>query len=83
MRAASVPGIHRHTYEAYLEYESSSNVKHEFIDGDIYAMAGGTIGRTEVCCDSIAETGDTHQEAPRCRCVVTFPGGHVGLAGRI
>ena len=43
MRAASVPGIHRHTYEAYLEYESSSNVKHEFIDGDIYAMAGGTI----------------------------------------
>ncbi len=35
--------IHSYTYEAYLEYEASSNAKHEFIDGDIYAMAGGTI----------------------------------------
>jgi Uma2 family endonuclease len=43
MRAASAPRIHRYTYGQYLEHESSSNVKHEFIDGDIYAMAGGTI----------------------------------------
>jgi Uma2 family endonuclease len=43
MATRSVRQIHRHTYEAYLEYESSSNVKHEFIDGDIYAMAGGSV----------------------------------------
>lgn len=43
MRAASVPRIHRYTYRQYLDHETSSNVKHEFIDGDIYAMAGGTI----------------------------------------
>ena len=35
--------IHKYTYAAYLEHESSSNVKHEFLDGEIYAMAGGTV----------------------------------------
>ena len=42
----AVPGFRRlHTYDyaAYLEYESSSNVKHEYLDGEIYAMAGGTV----------------------------------------
>jgi hypothetical protein len=28
-----------------LEYESSSNLKHEYVDGDIYAMAAGTMAR--------------------------------------
>src|SRR5436853_2984703 len=31
-----------HTYTEYLALEASSNVKHEFLDGQIYAMAGGT-----------------------------------------
>jgi len=35
--------LHNYTYDAYLEHEASSNVKHEFLDGEIYAMAGGTI----------------------------------------
>lgn len=30
------------TYDEYLGFEASSNVKHEFLDGQIYAMAGGT-----------------------------------------
>src|SRR5215210_2036566 len=36
--------LHRlnHTYGEYLGFEASSNVKHEFLDGQIYAMAGGT-----------------------------------------
>jgi Uma2 family endonuclease len=32
----------RYTYGEYLALEASSNVKHEFLDGQIYAMAGGT-----------------------------------------
>jgi Uma2 family endonuclease len=40
---ASHPRLHRYTYDTYLENESSSNVKHEFLDGEIYAMAGGTV----------------------------------------
>jgi Uma2 family endonuclease len=32
----------RYTYADYLTLEASSNVKHEFLGGQIYAMAGGT-----------------------------------------
>jgi Uma2 family endonuclease len=31
-----------HTYAEYVTFEASSNVKHEFLGGQIYAMAGGT-----------------------------------------
>jgi len=30
------------TYADYLGFEASSNVKHEFLEGQIHAMAGGT-----------------------------------------
>jgi Uma2 family endonuclease len=33
---------HRYTYEDYLAVERTSPIKHEFFDGEIYAMAGGT-----------------------------------------
>jgi Uma2 family endonuclease len=32
----------RYTYGEYVAFERSSNVKHEFLGGQIYAMAGGT-----------------------------------------
>jgi Uma2 family endonuclease len=35
-------GIHRYTFADYLDLEQASNVKHEFLGGEIYAMAGGT-----------------------------------------
>ncbi|MEA2416674.1 MAG: hypothetical protein QOI58_3331 [Thermoanaerobaculia bacterium] len=31
-----------HTYAEYVAFEASSNVKHEFLGGQIYAIAGGT-----------------------------------------
>jgi Uma2 family endonuclease len=31
-----------HTFRAYLAHEDASNTKHEYLDGEIYAMAGGT-----------------------------------------
>jgi Uma2 family endonuclease len=34
--------LHRYTYEDYLLLEQHSQVRHEFLDGEIYAMAGGT-----------------------------------------
>lgn len=33
---------HRYTYEEYLAYERDSAMKHEFFDGEILAMAGGS-----------------------------------------
>ena len=33
---------HRYTYADYVAIETDSPTKHEFLDGEIYAMAGGT-----------------------------------------
>lgn len=41
MTALSEPR-HHYTYEQYLALERDSTTKHEFVDGEIYAMAGGS-----------------------------------------
>ena len=39
---------HRYTYAEYLDLEEVSNVKHEYLAGAIYAMAGGTPEHAEM-----------------------------------
>jgi Uma2 family endonuclease len=39
---SQAPRHHRYTFHDYLTLESSSTVRHEFLAGEIYAMAGGT-----------------------------------------
>ena len=34
--------LHGYTFDEYLDLETVSNVKHEYLEGEIYAMAGGT-----------------------------------------
>src|SRR6478609_7056187 len=34
--------LHRFTYGDYVAIENDSSTKHEFLDGEIYAMAGGS-----------------------------------------
>ena len=34
--------LHRYTYSDYVALELQSPTKHEFLDGEIYAMAGGS-----------------------------------------
>ena len=34
--------LHRYRFADYLALEEASNTKHEFLNGEIYAMAGGT-----------------------------------------
>jgi len=38
----SQAALHRYTLKEYVELEESSLIRHEFLDGSIYAMAGGT-----------------------------------------
>jgi Uma2 family endonuclease len=35
--------LHHYSFQDYLSVEEMSAVKHEFLDGEIYAMAGGSI----------------------------------------
>jgi len=35
--------LHRYSFRDYLGVEEVSAVKHEFLDGEIYAMAGGSV----------------------------------------
>jgi Uma2 family endonuclease len=35
--------LHHYSFKDYLAVEESNPVRHEFLDGEIYAMAGGTI----------------------------------------
>jgi Uma2 family endonuclease len=36
------PARHHYTYEEYLAYEADCGLKHEFDNGEIFAMAGGS-----------------------------------------
>lgn len=46
--------LHRYTYREYLALEQSANVRHEFLDGEIYAMAGGTREHAAICANIIS-----------------------------
>jgi Uma2 family endonuclease len=45
---------HRYTYAEYAALERESSTKHEFFDGEIYAMAGGTEDHAALAVSSLA-----------------------------
>lgn len=55
------------TLAEYLAFEASSNVKHEYLDGQIYAMAGGT---PEHAALAAAFVGQLYAELRGSRCRV-------------
>jgi Uma2 family endonuclease len=46
--------LHRHSYQDYLAVEEVSTVKHEFLDGEIYAMAGGSVRHAALSAAALA-----------------------------
>lgn len=40
--AMTIAPHHEYTFEEYVQLERDSPIKHEFLNGEIYAMAGGT-----------------------------------------
>jgi Uma2 family endonuclease len=45
----SQPARHLFTFQDYVLLEDMSTVRHEFLDGEVWAMAGGTPDHSRVC----------------------------------
>jgi Uma2 family endonuclease len=59
-----------HTPQEYFEREKTSNIRHEYINGEIVAMAGGTKNHDRICGNVFASF---HQQTRRKTCE-TFTG---------
>ncbi|MBI3182848.1 MAG: Uma2 family endonuclease [Myxococcales bacterium] len=60
------PSHHRYTWEQYIAIERDSPIKHEFLDGEIFAMAGGTPEHAALAAAVIGELGAQLEGKP-CR----------------
>ncbi|HEU4731912.1 MAG TPA: Uma2 family endonuclease [Kofleriaceae bacterium] len=58
--------IGRMTYADYLALEASSEVKHEYIDGEVFAMAGGSITHGALAAATISALSAALRDRP-CR----------------
>ena len=85
--------LHRYTYADYVALERRSPTKHEFLDGEIYAMAGGSEEHSALAPEVLRALGNGVGDRP-CRVhtsdlriyveaagLATFPDGTV-ICGR-
>jgi Uma2 family endonuclease len=56
---------HRYSFQDYLAIEEVSTVRHEYLDGEIYAMAGGSVLHAALSAAVLAALH--HQLSGRCR----------------
>lgn len=63
---AEATRLPRYSLEEYLVLEEMSNVRHEYLDGHIYAMAGGTLEHGGLCANLIALLSNALEGRP-CR----------------
>jgi Uma2 family endonuclease len=64
IRRMSARRLH-YSYAQYVALEEESSIRHEYLDGEIYAMAGGTPGHAGLAAATIALLG--RQLQPGCR----------------
>jgi len=50
--------LHRYTYADYVALELESPTKHEFLDGEIYAMAGGSEEHSALAAEVLRALGN-------------------------
>lgn len=60
------PSRHRYTLEDYLAVEEMSAVRHEYLDGEIFAMAGGTPEHAALAAAALVLLGERLRGGP-CR----------------
>ncbi len=58
--------LHRYTYADYVTLEQTSSTKHEFLDGEIYAMAGGSEDHSALAAEVLRIFGNATADGP-CR----------------
>ncbi len=58
---------HRYTYADYVALEMYSTDKHEFLDGEIYAMAGGSEEHSALAAEMVRALGNTVGDDSPCR----------------
>ncbi len=58
--------LHRYTVDKYLALEEKSEVRHEFYDGEVYAMAGGTLNHN-LLIDSVKDILKAQLKGKGCR----------------
>jgi Uma2 family endonuclease len=58
--------LHRYTYGDYVALELESSTKHEFLDGEIYAMAGGSEEHSALAAEVLRVLGNAVGDRP-CR----------------
>jgi Uma2 family endonuclease len=62
----STAAVKRYTVEEYLAMERESDVKHEFYDGEIFAMAGAREGHNLIVGNLVKKIGNALDDGP-CR----------------
>ncbi|HKO52244.1 MAG TPA: Uma2 family endonuclease [Polyangiaceae bacterium] len=58
--------LHRYTYIDYVALEESSSTKHEYLSGEIYAMAGGSEEHSALAAEVLRALGNAVGDRP-CR----------------
>ena len=58
--------LHRYTYADYVALERESPTRHEFLDGEIYAMAGGSEEHSALAAEVLRALGNAVDDRP-CR----------------
>ena len=58
--------LHRYTYADYVALEQTSSTKHEFLGGEIYAMAGGSEEHSALAAEVLRALGNAVGDRP-CR----------------
>lgn len=58
--------VHYYTPEEYLAFERAAETKHEYLDGQIYAMAGGSPQHNQICFNL---AGEIHPQLKGTSCI--------------
>jgi Uma2 family endonuclease len=64
---ATNPVKRKWTVEEYLDYELETGIKHEYLDGEIYAMSGGTDKHSRIKFNLGVELGQQLKKSKTCR----------------